>query len=586
MNISTAYKQLLFIGACLFCITFFGSSTITNVFAQELSNASATKETSAKKEATTNNSKPTAPVTKTQEAKKDEKTAMPPVTNGSQNQDKAAPKDEKKPAVDPHAYRIGFTSLNAELKYKNLPIEGTVPTWLYGSLIVAGPGKYEINNSQARTWLDGFAMLHRFSFNNGKVSYVNKFVETNYYNDSCKKGAMSDSACPCDPNASYFTKLAAALSDSNDRPPYDNANVNVVCHDHAFFTITETPGNIAFDRRTLKTKGRITFKDNLKAQVSCAHPFIDPQTGEWINFATTYARKSVYTLYKMGPKSLERIPLATIPVSYPSYMHSFSVTQHYIILIEIPFVVSAYDLAINGKPYIENFNWKPKQETKVSVFSRSTGNLIKTYSLEPFFTLHQVNAFEDGSKIIIDLIAYPDNSVVKSYCLKDILNDNNHVFPQGTLKRITIDTAAQKIQMQPLNTTPIEMPRINPDVVAKRYSYVYGLSSQDGKHYYDRIVKINTINGSVTNWNCQHCYPSEAVFVASPTNQGEDDGVLLSIVLDGATKKSFLLILDAKTMKEIGRVNLEHHIPFTVHGNFFAKPKATIKEAFDAMLHR
>lgn len=486
--------------------------------------------------------------------------------------------------IDPAPYRTGFTSLNTEIKYKRLPVEGVVPSWLHGAFMVAGPGKYEINASQARTWLDGFAMIHKFSFKDGTVSYANKFLDTNYYRESCQKGAMSV-VYACDPNASYFAKLASALSDNSDRIPYDNANVTILKHDQAFFALTETPGTICFDKRTLKTKGLITFKDALKPHVSCAQPFIDPVTVEWINIATTFARKSTYTIYKMGPKSLERVPLVNIPVSYPSYLHSFGVTNHYIIMIEVPFVISPYDLLMNGKPYIENFVWKPKQDTKVSVYNRSNGALVKSYTLPAFFMLNQVNAFEDGSKIIMDIITYNDASILKSYNMKDVLANVNHVFPQGTLQRISIDTQNLKIEMKPLHTTPIEMPRINPAQATKRYQHVYALSSETGKTFYDKIVKINTVDGSVKTWKCTNCYPSEAVFIPNPHGQSEDDGILLSIVLDGASKKSYLLILNAKTMEQMARINLQHHIPFTVHGNYFAKPKPSLKEAFDAMLN-
>ena len=41
----------------------------------------------------------------------------------------------------------------------------------------------------------------------------------------------------------------------------------------------------------------------------------------------------------------------------------------------------------------------------------------------------------------------------------------------------------------------------------------------------------------------------EPVFVLSPKAQAEDDGVLLSVVLDPGTDASFLLVLDAATLE-------------------------------------
>ena len=46
--------------------------------------------------------------------------------------------------------------------------------------------------------------------------------------------------------------------------------------------------------------------------------------------------------------------------------------------------------------------------------------------------------------------------------------------------------------------------------------------------------------------------------------------MLLSVVLDGAAGATFLLVLDAQTLGEIGRARVPHHIPFGFHGQYAA----------------
>jgi torulene dioxygenase len=48
----------------------------------------------------------------------------------------------------------------------------------------------------------------------------------------------------------------------------------------------------------------------------------------------------------------------------------------------------------------------------------------------------------------------------------------------------------------------------------------------------------------------------------------EDEGILLSVVLDGETETSYLLVLNAQTMKEVARTVLAQPIGFGFHGNF------------------
>jgi torulene dioxygenase len=62
--------------------------------------------------------------------------------------------------------------------------------------------------------------------------------------------------------------------------------------------------------------------------------------------------------------------------------------------------------------------------------------------------------------------------------------------------------------------------------------------------------------------------PGEAIFVPDPARAEEDDGVLLTVVLNGRTGSSFLLVLDAKTMTEVARAEMDWAVPFGFHGTF------------------
>jgi len=56
--------------------------------------------------------------------------------------------------------------------------------------------------------------------------------------------------------------------------------------------------------------------------------------------------------------------------------------------------------------------------------------------------------------------------------------------------------------------------------------------------------------------------------VPSPDARAEDDGALLSVVLD-TRASSFLLVLEASTFTEIARATVPQTIPFGFHGQYF-----------------
>ncbi|MDX6508006.1 MAG: hypothetical protein QOG06_2650, partial [Gaiellaceae bacterium] len=84
------------------------------------------------------------------------------------------------------------------------------------------------------------------------------------------------------------------------------------------------------------------------------------------------------------------------------------------------------------------------------------------------------------------------------------------------------------------------------------------------------IVKADLASGETGVWHEPGTYPGEPVFVATPGGRREDDGVLLSLVLDAAAGSSFLLVLDAAGLGELGRARVPHHVPFGFHGQYFA----------------
>ena len=62
--------------------------------------------------------------------------------------------------------------------------------------------------------------------------------------------------------------------------------------------------------------------------------------------------------------------------------------------------------------------------------------------------------------------------------------------------------------------------------------------------------------------------PGRAGLRRRPGAEDEDDGLLLSVVLDSRSERSFLLVLDAADLSEVARAEAPHHIPFSFHGQF------------------
>lgn len=118
---------------------------------------------------------------------------------------------------------------------------------------------------------------------------------------------------------------------------------------------------------------------------------------------------------------------------------------------------------------------------------------------------------------------------------------------------------------------------INPNYRGKRYTFVYttaGYMSTTFSPFANGIAKLNLETKVVTQWKVRPgCVPSEPVFVPAPeTNEStEDDGILLTIVkMERAYEEDdFLVVVDAKSMTELGRAHLNSQVAGWYHATFF-----------------
>ena len=155
--------------------------------------------------------------------------------------------------------------------------------------------------------------------------------------------------------------------------------------------------------------------------MTTAHPHHDPERNELVNYIARFSRVSEYVLYGLPAGSSQRRVIARLPVERPAYMHAFGMSGRHLILAEYPLRVNPLRLAFSGKPFIQNYEWKPEEGTTFQVIDRETGRLRGSYETDAFFCFHHVNAFErdEGRELVIDLIAYEDASVIDALYLDE-----------------------------------------------------------------------------------------------------------------------------------------------------------------------
>lgn len=218
---------------------------------------------------------------------------------------------------------------------------------------------------------------------------------------------------------------------------------------------------------------------------------------------------------------------------------------------------------------------------------------------------HSVNAYDYMSpqtgltNIHVDLCSYDGGYIpYREYSLANVV-DPAQPYKDGTLVRYeladleTIDLC--KSGRATVNTAipnlPMELPRIAKSASTKPgYRYVYATAGNGGASpgtevpigrlgngmkvvqaaFFGSLAKSDWKTGAFIRWqpeNGESC-PCEPIFIARPGATEEDDGVVLTIVVDKKGTKSILVALDGASFKEIARADMPQVYGMGPHGSF------------------
>lgn len=468
------------------------------------------------------------------------------------------------------SFRKGFKSLYDTTSDTVLSYEGKpLPAWLNDwSVIRVGGAQFEVGEQSYNHFFDGLAMLFAFRIEDGKVRYTNKFLQSKDYVISNKRGEISFTEFGTAPHRGVLARLKSEFNIASMFG--SNCSVNVIPGEDGWVAIYDWPAPMGFDPTTLETIGAAPYDDKLVMLITSPHPLFDPARQEWINFGVGVSGEGLgYPVFRQAKGSSTRELITTVDRLTPSYMHSFALTENFVILTEHPYKAVWSKMATMGlrdAPLVDNFAWKDDEPTTFFVVDRVLGRVVAEIEAKTFLTLHHVQAWEDEGLVHVELATYPDDSVIQDLYFDKIMSPQGGNILAGNYRRYTLDLAAQSCTWEEVTSQPLEMPRTHPDWNYVRKRFVYGVSKIRHDDFYDCLVKVDSETGATTVWSESGVYANEPIFVPEPNGATEDAGAVITIVFDSTVSRAYLLVLDAHTFEEIGRADTGQCIPFGLHG--------------------
>lgn len=376
------------------------------------------------------------------------------------------------------------------------------------------------------------------------------------------------------------------------------------------YALTETNYMCKVDPKTLEITNRVDISKYLNTSTTTfAHPHIESD-GSWItmgmNTKTPIGHYDFvkYRCNKDNESNQSKLIcektslIASIPSNHTlglSYFHSFGVTQNFIVFIEQSLILdfpSFISCVVLNKPFSDALLMCKTFNAHIHLINRHTCQIYKQkFITEPLVLFHHINAYEIRtyenilSRIVVDFCGYDVNIFdINKFTYAQMFTDKQLAENMiATARRILIpmdvgfSNEPIKCEIVELSAEyPFELPSINYSRFnGKPYKFVYGLN------LYKRpfsVIKMNMNNPMDVieiaygeKGNEDLFLPSEPVFVENPNPSGEDDGVLLVMVL--STKNDFLSILNANDLTEIARAQVPENVKtsHTFHGFFASK---------------
>ena len=272
-------------------------------------------------------------------------------------------------------------------------------------------------------------------------------------------------------------------------------------------------------------------------------------TGELLFF--NYSKHAPYMHYGVVGADNRLKHYVPIPLPGPRLPHDMAFTENYSILNDMPLFWNPELLERN----LHVVQFHPELRTRFAIIPRyGQTEDIRWFEAEPTYTLHWLNAYEDGDEIILDGY-FQEEPMPKSppgavSGLERMMAYLDQEMMRPKLHRWRFNLATGKTTEERLDDRILEFGMINQKYAGSKYRYAYSAVPEPGWFLFRGLVKHDLESGtSQTIEFGPGRFGSETPFIPRIGATGEDDGYLVSFIADLNTDKSECVLIDARNFE-------------------------------------
>lgn len=467
---------------------------------------------------------------------------------------------------DHPGFRGPMAPQRLECDIHELEYEGELPAALEGCFYRCGPDPQFPPKSADDFFINGDGVVSMFRFEGGHVDFRIRFVRT----DKFKLERRARRALFGGYRNPFTDEPSVAGADRT------TANTAMIWHAGRLYAVKEDGLPHEIDPETLETRGKLRL-DGQRTPHFTAHPKFDPRTGEMVFYGTEAAGLASREIaYCEADAKGRLVHEAWFEAPYAAMVHDFALTQNHVIFPVMPTAADLDRMRAGGS----HFAWDDSKETWIAVLPRkgSAGD-VRWFRGPARWSFHTMNAFEEGSKIHIDLtvsringFSYLPNAAGKAW---------DQELARSYLTRWTIDLADGSDSFTERRLWDVPSDFYKCDARRATLPYRYGfMAAKDPAQprvagapdtVFNTLAVIDHETGRCTShFVGPDSTVQEPVFVPRSADAPEGDGYLLAVVNRLPLRRAELIVLDTRDVSAapVARVHLPIPLRMTFHGEF------------------
>lgn len=415
---------------------------------------------------------------------------------------------------------------------------------------------------------DGDGMVHQVSITNGKASYRNRFIRSHCFIEEQIVGRSLWGGLMDPPGTSLRPGFGAhgGLKDTG--------STDIIVHaGTAYATFYQCGEAWMIDPETLETLGKAPWAplDGVSA-----HPKVDEDTGELMFF--NYSKYPPHMHYGVVDASGRLVHYVPIPLPGPRLPHDMAITKNYSILNDMPLYWDEELLKRN----IHAARMHEGEPTRFAIIPRHGGpEDIRWFTAASTYVLHWTNAWEEGDEVVLEGYfqdkPMPDPIEEAGQYSHMMAYVDEHSF-QSRLHRWRFNLATGETREERLSQAIVEFGMINPNYAMRKSRYVWSTTTKPGWFLFNGYIRHDTQTGEEHIYRLpEGVFASESPMVPSKHGNREDEGWLVTFLIDENRSASELAILDASDIAKgpICRAALPHKISSGVHSCWVDRARLT-----------